>query len=139
MPRLTRYFIKTALVDLAADMLIGLLLAARSAIDLPPELLTLAQVYFHLFMVGGVMQLIFGMLFWMLPKYSKEKPRGHEQLAWAAYILINVGLILRVIGEPLNAVQSDLGAGWLLALSALLQLSGVWAFIGAVWPRVKER
>jgi heme/copper-type cytochrome/quinol oxidase subunit 1 len=139
MPRLTRYFIKTALIYLAAALLLGLLLALRSTVDLPAELLALSPVYFHLFMVGWIAQLIFGMLFWMLPKYSKEKPRGHEQLAWAAYILINVGLILRVIGEPLNAVRSDLGASWLLALSALLQLIGGWAFIVAAWPRVKER
>jgi hypothetical protein len=139
MPRLTRYFIKTALIYLAAALLLGLLLALRSSIDLPSELLALSPVYFHLFMVGWIAQLIFGMLFWMLPKYSKERPRGREQLVWAAYILINVGLILRVIAEPLNAVQSDLGAGWLLALSALLQLIGGWAFIVAVWPRVKAR
>jgi hypothetical protein len=139
MPRLTRYFIKTALIYLAAALLLGLLLALRSTVDLPAELLALSPVYFHLFMVGWIAQLIFGMLFWMLPKYSKEKPRGHEQLAWTAYILINVGLILRVIGEPLNAVRSDLGASWLLALSVLLQLIGGWAFIVAAWPRVKER
>ena len=139
MPRLTRYFIKTALVYLAVAVAIGLLLAARSTVDLPPELLALTPVYFHLFMVGWVMQLIFGMLFWMLPKYSRERPRGPERLAWAAYVLINTGLILRVIGEPLVAVRSDLGAGWLLVLSALLQLIGGWAFIAAVWPRVKER
>ena len=139
MPRLTRYFIKTALIYLAAALLLGLVLALRASIDLPPELLAFSPVYFHLFMVGGVAQLIFGMLFWMLPKYSKAKPRGHEKLAWAAYILINAGLLLRVIGEPLNAVRSDLGVGWLLALSALLQLIGGWAFIVAVWPRVRER
>jgi hypothetical protein len=139
MPRLTRYFIKTALIYLAAALLLGLLLMLRATVDLPPELLALSPVYFHLFMVGWVAELIFGMLFWMLPKYSREKPRGHEQLAWATYILINVGLILRVIGEPLNAVHVEWGLGWLLALSALLQLIGGWAFIGAVWPRVKER
>jgi len=44
-----------------------------------------------------------------------------------------------VIGEPLAAVRSDWGAGWVLALSALLQLIGGWAFISAVWPRVRER
>ena len=77
MPRLTRYFIKTALVYLAVAVAIGLLLAARSTVDLPAELLALSPVYFHLFMVGWVMQLIFGMLFWMLPKYSRERPRGH--------------------------------------------------------------
>ena len=139
MPRLTRYFIKTALVYLAVALALGLLLALRSTVDLPAELLALTPVYFHLFMVGWVMQLIFGMLFWMLPKYSRERPRGPERLAWAAYVLINTGLILRVIGEPLVAVRSDLGAGWLLVLSALLQLIGGWAFIVAVWPRVKAR
>ena len=80
-------------------------------------------------MVGWVTQLIFGMLFWMLPKYSKELPRGHERVAWAAYWLINSGLLLRVFGEPLTALRPEWGLGWLLGLSALLQLCGGWAFI----------
>lgn len=139
MPRLTRYFIKTALVYLVASLLVGALVMARAAFDLPGELAALTPVYFHLFMVGWVTQLIFGMLFWMLPKQSKERPRGNETLAWATYILINLGLILRAIGEPLVALQPTWGAGWLLALSAVLQLIGGWAFIGNVWPRVRER
>jgi heme/copper-type cytochrome/quinol oxidase subunit 1 len=139
MPRLTRYFIKTALIYLAVSLLAGLLVAARAAFDLPSELAALTPVYFHLFMVGWVTQLIFGMLFWMLPRQSKERPRGDERLAWVAYVSINIGLILRAIGEPLVTLQPALGAGWLLALSALLQLTGGWAFIGSVWPRVRER
>jgi hypothetical protein len=112
---------------------------ARSAFDLPVEIGTLSPVFFHLLMVGWATQLIFGMLFWMLPKYSKEKPRGQEWLAWAAYILVNVGLIMRAIGEPLVALRPEWGLGWMLALSALLQLLGGWAFITNAWPRVKER
>lgn len=143
MPRLTRYFIKTALIYLVASLLIGALVLVRAAFDLPPELAAalaaLTPVYFHLFMVGWVTQLIFGMLFWMLPRQSKERPRGNERLAWIAFITINVGLIARAIGEPLVTLQSDLGAGWLLALSALLQLIGGWAFVAQAWPRVKER
>ena len=139
MPRLTRYFIKTALIYLAVSLLVGALVLARTAFDLPSELAALTPVYFHLFMVGWVTQLIFGMLFWMLPRQSKERPRGDERLAWAAYGLINVGLILRAIGEPLVTLQPAWGAGWLLALSALVQLIGGWAFIGHAWPRVRER
>ncbi len=139
MPRLTRYFIKTALIYLVASLSIGALVAARATFDLPFELAALTPVYFHLFMVGWVTQLIFGMLFWMLPRESKERPRGDERLAWVAYILINVGLLVRAIGEPLTALQPDLGAGWLLVLSALFQLIGGWAFIGNAWPRVRER
>jgi len=139
MPRLTRYFIKTALLYLALALVLGLLLAARAALDLPAEFAALSPVFFHVFMVGWVTQLIFGMLFWMLPKYSKELPRGHEKLAWAAYWLINSGLVLRIIGEPLTALRSEWGLGWLLGLSALLQLGGGWAFIFNAWPRVRER
>lgn len=143
MPRLTRYFIKTALIYLVASLLIGALVVARVTFDLPFEvvaaLAALTPVYFHLFMVGWVTQLIFGMLFWMLPRQSKERPRGNERLAWIAFITINAGLIARAIGEPLVTLQPDLGAGWLLALSALLQLIGGWTFVAQAWPRVRER
>ncbi len=139
MPRLTRYFIKTSLLYLALALVLGVLLAARLALDLPAEFAALSPVFFHVFMVGWVAQLIFGMLFWMLPKHSKERPRGNETLVWSAYLLINIGLVLRIIGEPLNAWQANQGLGWLLALSALLQLLGGWAFILNAWPRVRER
>ena len=139
MPRLTRYFIKTALIYLALSLMLSGLLAARAAFDLPAEFAALSPVFFHTFMVGWVTQLIFGMLFWMLPKYSRELPRGREKLAWAAYWLINCGLVLRIIGEPLVGLRSEWGLGWLLGVSALLQLSGGWAFILNAWPRVKER
>lgn len=139
MPRLTRYFIKTALIYLVVALFVGALVLARSAFNLPDALAALTPVYFHLFMVGWVTQLIFGMLFWMLPKVSKEQPRGNERLAWTAFIAINIGLLLRAIGEPLVALQPELGAGWVLALSAVLQLIGGWAFIGNAWPRVQAR
>ncbi len=139
MPRLTRYFIKTALVYLALSLVLGALLVARPALALPDEIAAFSPVFFHLFMVGWVTQLIFGMLFWMLPKYSRERPRGHEKAAWAAYWLINSGLLLRAVGEPLTALRPEWGLGWLVAVSALLQLGGGWSFIFNAWPRVKER
>jgi hypothetical protein len=139
MPRLTRYFIKTSLVYLVVALAAGLLTFGRSAFGWPTELATLTPVFFHLFMVGWVTQLIFGMLFWMLPKHSKEQPRGNEHLVWTAYFFINGGLVLRALSEPLVTLRPELGLGWLLALSALLQLLGGWAFLGNAWPRVKER
>ena len=139
MPPLTRYFIKTALIYFVLALITGVLLLARNAIDLPPEIASLSPVYFHLLMVGWVTQLIFGMLFWMLPKYSKDKPRGNERWVWAAYLFINVGLVLRMFGEPLVSIRPDWNLGWLLMLSALLQLIGGWSFLINAWSRVKER
>ena len=73
-------------------------------------------------------QLIFGVVIWMFPKYSTAQPRGNERLGWATYGLLNAGLLLRAIGEPLSAAQPASGAGWPLAASAVLQLLAGWAF-----------
>ena len=60
MPRLTRIFIKTSLVYLVVALAVGMLLALAQARPMPPITAQLRPVYFHLFMVGWVTQLIFG-------------------------------------------------------------------------------
>jgi hypothetical protein len=137
-PTLTRWYLKTALVYFIAALLAGVALQARPALDLPSAIVVLNPVYFHLLMVGWVTQLIFGVVYWMFPRYSKEQPRGNEKLAWATYGLLNVGLFLRVLGEPLVALGQTAWAP-LLAASALLQLAAGWAFVANTWGRVKER
>jgi heme/copper-type cytochrome/quinol oxidase subunit 1 len=137
MPTLTRWFVKSSLIYFVAALMAGVALAARPVFDLSPALAALSPVYFHLLMVGWITQLIFGIVYWMFPKYSREKPRGSERLAWATYVLLNIGLILRAIGEPMQAAQPEGAWGWLLAISAGLQwLAGV-AFVANTWGRVK--
>ncbi|HMN29619.1 MAG TPA: hypothetical protein PKE45_15830, partial [Caldilineaceae bacterium] len=119
--------------------LVGLALALPSTWGLPAILGLLGPAYFHLFMVGWVTQLIFGVAYWMFPTYSREQPRGHEGVAWTVYWLLNVGLILRVVGEPLTAVQPESGWRWLLPISALAQWLAGAAFVLNTWPRVRER
>ncbi len=121
MPRLTRLFIKTALIYFAAALLTGVAAAARPALDLPAPFVALTPVYFHLLMLGWATQLIFGVVHWMFPKQSRDKPRGSDRLAVASYALLNGGLILRAAGEPLQAFQPGAAA----------------AFVVHAWPRVK--
>jgi hypothetical protein len=132
MPPLTRWMVKTSLVYLMLALLTGLLLAMRAPLgwDWVPSGLTPA--YFHLYMVGWISMLIFGVVFWMFPKFTQAHPRGSERLGWATYGLINVGLILRVFGEAF-------GPGWVLIISALLQWLGGLAFVVNTWRRVKEK
>lgn len=137
MPVLTRLFIKTSLLYLVLALLAGLTLAAQPIgwLDLPG----LFPVYIHLFTMGWLTLLIFGVAYWMFPKYTQARPRGSEMLGWATYVLANIGLILRAVAEPANTQQPGGVFGWLLALSALLQwLSGV-AFVLNTWGRVKEK
>ena len=139
MPALTRWFIKTALVYFVAALVLGVALAALAAFAVTPTMALLGPAYFHLFMVGWITQLIVGMVYWMFPRYSKEKPRGSETLAVATYVLLNVGLVLRVISEPVHALRPDLGWGWLVVLSAVLQWLAGMAFIFNTWARIKEK
>lgn len=139
MPRLTRVFIKAGLVYLLAALVLGVLMAGPNVWNLPAGIYALRPVYFHLFMVGWVTQLIFGVALWMFPKYSREMPRGSEVVGWISFWTLNTGLLLRAVVEPLTALAPQAGLGWLLGVSAVLQLVGGWAFIANIWPRVKER
>jgi hypothetical protein len=137
MPVLTRLFIKTSLVYLALALLISLALAAQPLgwFDLPG----LFPVYIHLFTMGWLTLLIFGVAYWMFPKYSQARPRGSEALGWVTYLLANLGLILRAVAEPLNTAQAGGVWGWLLAVSALAQWLAGMAFVFNTWGRVKEK
>jgi hypothetical protein len=80
LPLLTRWFIKSTLVYLTVSLLVGVALTAQGAVRLPAVVDALMPVYFHLFMVGWVTQMIFGVAYWMFPRVSKENPRGWEGL-----------------------------------------------------------
>jgi hypothetical protein len=132
MPLITRTFIKTAMIYFALALLLGILLALGMSNGFFP-------VYIHLLVFGWLTQLIFGVIYWMFPKYSKEFPRGHDSLNWIVYSTLNIGLVLRAIAEPLQASQTGNLLGALLVTSAILQwLAGI-AFIANTWQRVKER
>ena len=136
MPRLTRYFIKMAMVYLVAAFLSGVAMQEPLAARLP-LLRSIWPTYVHVLVVGWLTQLIFGVAYWLFPRYSAEQPRGSEGLGWAAFALLNVGLVLRIMVEPWH--RPGEGGGALLVFSALLQLLGAWAFVLNTWPRVRER
>jgi cbb3-type cytochrome oxidase subunit 1 len=139
MPRLTRWYLKTALTYFILALLAGALLASRAVLSLPAAHNALSPVYFHLLMVGWVTQLIFGVVYWMFPKFSKERPRGSERLGWATYWLLNAGLVLRVVAEPWQTLWPSPLPGSALALLAVAQWLAGLLFVVNTWPRVKER
>ncbi len=138
MPPLTRWFVKTSFVYLALALTTGLLVEMQSALKLT-ALGRLFPVYIHLFVLGWLTQLIFGVVFWMFPKYSAEKPRGSEALGWWTYALLNLGLLLRVLAEPFNSIWPGPFSGWTLVLSAIIQFLAGLLFVVNSWGRVKEK
>lgn len=138
MPPLTRWLVKTSFIYLALALIAGLLVELQSAFKLT-MLGGLFPVYIHLFVLGWITQLIFGVVFWMFPKYSAEKPRGSESLGWWTYTLLNAGLLLRVIAEPIHSTQPNTISGWLLVISAFIQFLAGLGFVINSWGRVKEK
>jgi hypothetical protein len=136
MPPLTRWFVKSALVYFVAALGLGILLQAGTVRELP--LLRVAwPTYVHILVVGWLTQLIFGVAYWLFPRYSAERPRGSDRLGWTSFALLNAGLVLRIIGEPMAALGSNMGA--LLVTSAVAQFLAGMAFVANTWPRIKER
>ena len=135
MPPLTRWFLKAALVYLVLSLCTGIFLALPGI----NPVAGLFPVYFHMLTFGWLTQLIFGVALWMFPKYSPAQPRGHEWLGWLTFTLLNTGLILRVIFEPLNGTApTSLSRGMLVAAALLQWLAGV-AFVANTWKRVRVK
>ncbi|MCC7206760.1 MAG: cbb3-type cytochrome c oxidase subunit I [Anaerolineae bacterium] len=139
MPTLSRWFIKAGMVYLVVGLTMGALLLAQPVMGWSPSLHALRPVYLHFLFVGWVTQLIMGVAYWMLPKQSKDRPRGSERLGWAVFILLNAGMILRAVGEPALALDAKSGLGWTLAVASMCLLLAGWGFILNTWRRVKER
>jgi hypothetical protein len=138
-PTLTRWFIKSALVDLVASLLLAVVVAVPGTADLSPAVAALTPVYIHLFMVGWVAQMIFGVAHWMFPRYSAEAPRGSDALALATYVTLNAGLIERAVAEPMLALRPGPAWGAVLVAAAVLQWLAAVAFTVNTWTRVKAR
>jgi hypothetical protein len=139
MPTLSRWFIKIGMLYFVAGLLMGALLMAQPVMGWSSSLQALRPVYLHLLFIGWVTQIIMGVGYWMFPKQSQENPRGSERLGWAVLILLNVGMILRAIGEPAMILAPQAGLGWMLATASLCLLLAGWGFIFNTWRRIKER
>jgi hypothetical protein len=124
------------MIYLIVAFLSGVAMQEPFAVRLP-LFRALWPTYVHMLVVGWLTQLIFGVAYWMFPRYSARRPRASERLGWAGFALLNIGLLLRVIGEPWHQVGE--GGGAILVFSAVLQLLGVWAFVVNTWPRVRDR
>jgi hypothetical protein len=132
MPPLSRWYIKLAILYFVGAMIVGLL---QAVLHLP----YLGPSYVHMLVVGWVTQMIFGVAYWMFPKFSAEQPRGDNPVAIATFILLNAGLLVRIVVEPLRAARPDVAGGWLLVFAGAAQaLAGI-GFALNTWPRVKVR
>ena len=128
MPRLSVWMIRTALLALAAGATLGALQLAAPGIA---GVMRWRPLHAELLLVGWTVQLAFGVAYWILPRFRSGPERGREALGWAAFALVNVGILLvgvgRSVAEWQTAALAGRGAEGLAAL----------AFAAHAWPRIK--
>ena len=72
---------------------------------------------------------------------SPERPQGYDlRIAKMAVAALNIGLLCRVVAEPLErSGHAGTGTLALLTLSAALQIGAAAVFALQIWPRVAAR
>jgi heme/copper-type cytochrome/quinol oxidase subunit 1 len=131
MPRLSAWFVRAALVYLALGFTLGAVMLANEGLNILPDLDRLGPLHAELLLLGWIMQLGLGVAYWILPRFSQGQPRGNAGLAWAAFGLLNAGILLVLAGAAVT------GADWLSFAGRLLEGMGVLVFIGVMWRRVR--
>lgn len=141
MPEISRYFIRAGIVCFVLSIMVAIVEPLGQVLNIGSLYrLSLMPVFWHLLAVGWITQIIIGVSIWMFPRYSKEKRRGPITIGWAAFILLNLGLLIRIVLEPWqpgSAIDGIRQAG-LIGSAAMQWLAGL-GYVLIIWPRVKTK
>jgi cbb3-type cytochrome oxidase subunit 1 len=135
---LARRYVKTALINFVAGLLLGAWILLARAMGLKRPLGPLISAHTHLLLYGFVIILIMGVAYWMFPRPAKEDLRYSPHMAEINYWLAAIGTAVRASGELAEYLLSP-GPAWLALVVAgsLLQIIGGLLFAWNIWSRVR--
>lgn len=93
----------------------------------------------HMLFVGWFVQFVIGIAYWLLPRKRRpDLPVGYRETpAFTGWAVLNIGLLLRVVGEPMERTgNAGTVSITILAISSVLQVLAVVIFIAQLWPRI---
>jgi len=131
MPKLSRWMIRTALGYLAVGFCLGGLLLAKKAFPAMSVSYKLLPVHTELLIFGWTLQLVMGVAYWILPRFSSARPRGPEWPVLLSIFLLNAGIILVLLTE-LAFVPSEFQI-----FGRIMEAGAAFTFAVHAWPRVK--
>lgn len=133
MPRLSCYMVRSALIHLGVGFAIGGLMLAHKAVFIHPAVPALLGWHIHALFFGWTIQFAFGVAYWIFPRLTSwgfRHPRGWPGFAWAAFILVNLGVMV--------AGPGALAAGPPARTAGVLgELLAIGAFGAHLWPRLR--
>jgi len=125
--------VRAALLHLGVGFTLGALLLLDKAAPFSPEVWRLWPIHVELTLVGWVMQLAMGVAFWIMPRFSRLPNRYglRTTYAWAAFALLNAGVLAVSAGSWWHALDALTLAG------RAAELAAVGLFVVHLWPRIK--
>jgi heme/copper-type cytochrome/quinol oxidase subunit 1 len=136
MPRLSRWFVRSALIYLLIGFGIGGLILCAKAGYVDARVWVWLLPHADFLLVGWLIQLAMGVAYWILPR-MRETGRGRVALAWIAYFLLNAGLCLGAGLACLDYWFPDSGWNSKAFIPGLLtQAIALCVFVIYAWPRV---
>lgn len=140
MPTVSRYFIRSGIVFMVCSLVLAVAMALPPGWGKPAWLGAMTMTQLHLFVVGWITQIIFGVAIWFFPNKSRDDPRGPAWLGWTCFLSLNLGLVGRFVAESAAAQGYVEGVWpWAASAAALLQAVAALSFALLIWPRVKGR
>lgn len=99
-------------------------------------------IHAHMAFVGWLVNLVMGIALWFLPVNRERFPQNRgrypvDAVRWI-FLFLNVGLLLRIIFEPLADTRPAAALSIILIVSAVLQLAAVLLFATIAWSRVRQ-
>jgi cbb3-type cytochrome oxidase subunit 1 len=131
LPKLSVWFVRTALVYLAVGFTVGAVLLAAPGLQLGVPAARLRPVHIEFMLTGWMVQLALGVAFWILPRFRTGTERGPEEIAWLSYGLLNIGVMVAAVG----AIMGLPPVVPLIGHAAQGLAAGAFALHS--WPRVK--
>lgn len=129
---------KTGIVALIVAMGWGSLMAIFESLGKDASALFPVE-HAHLAFVGWLVNTVIGFALWFLPldrtRFPKTQGRYDLWMPWTIYALLNIGLVMRLISEPL--VASFMLARTALFVSAVMQFAAALIFVALAWSRVR--
>jgi len=127
MPRISIWYVRTALLHFLLGVSVGAWELAASASLFPSGGEGLRSIHVHVLLVGWLVQLALGVATWILP-FSRGV--SSDSRLWGAWIGLNGGVLLSVVAGGMENGALALG-GRIAALGA------VGAILIVLWPRVR--
>jgi cbb3-type cytochrome oxidase subunit 1 len=130
-PKLSVWLVRASLVYFGIGITLGAVLLAGRGLADGPWIAGLRPLHAELLLYGWTLQLIMGVAYWILPRFRTGPERGHPTLPWAAFGLLNLGVLLAALGTAPGSGPAE------MLLGRGLETLGALAFVAHALPRIK--